>query len=184
MQARRIASPFGPVTLAIGLLVAQSAGLLSVEAPLSFKAPRSYPVGLCRFSAPGDFNHDGIPDMVATELGAYDAIQKRFVGNAVILLGRGDGTFAPGTRYSVGEEPRSIAVGDFNLDGKPDVAVANTSSDSISVLLNRGDGTFGSAGDYEAGSGPISLASADFDSDGIPDLAVACIGTNALCLVL
>jgi hypothetical protein len=51
-----------------------------------------------------------------------------------VLLGNGDGTFAADVHYTTGPGPDSLAVGDFNLDGRPDLAVANYSG-SVSVLL-------------------------------------------------
>lgn len=59
-----------------------------------------------------------------------------------ILLGNGDGTFTPGQVIPVGVDPRAIAVGDFNHDGKPDLVVANRGSNTLTLLLGRGDGTF------------------------------------------
>ena len=53
-----------------------------------------------------------------------------------VLLGNGDGTFQAATTYAVGSAPTSVAIGDLNGDGEPDIAVANTGSDAVSVLLN------------------------------------------------
>ena len=58
------------------------------------------------------------------------------------FLGNGDGTFQPARTVAVGDGPRSLAAGDFNGDGKLDLAVANSGSDTISILLGVGDGTF------------------------------------------
>src|SRR5438132_377175 len=73
--------------------------------------------------------------------------------------------------------PQSLAVGDFNGDGRPDLAVANNGSTNVSVLLGNGDGTFQNAFGYGAGTGPGSVAVGDFNGDGKPDLAVANIGS-------
>jgi hypothetical protein len=67
---------------------------------------------------------------------------------ATILLGNGDGTFVNKSTISVGNDPTSLVVGDFNGDGIPDLAVANTggtsifNGNSVSILLGNGDGTF------------------------------------------
>jgi hypothetical protein len=52
-------------------------------------------------------------------------------------LGNGDGTFAPKVDYATGSFPSSVAVGDFNLDGHPDVVGTNPYSNAVSVLLGK-----------------------------------------------
>jgi hypothetical protein len=75
--------------------------------------------------------------------------------------------------FDSGPNPYSVAVGDFNGDGIPDLALANAESNTVSVLLGNGDGTFLPAQSYPAGSSPTSVAVGDFNGDGIQDLAVA-----------
>ena len=82
-------------------------------------------------------------------------------------------SFAAAVNYPVGTEPRTVAVGDFNGDGKLDLAVANEGSNNVSVLLGKGDGTFQTAVNYAVGSTPASVAGGDFNGDGKLDLAVA-----------
>jgi hypothetical protein len=55
-----------------------------------------------------------------------------------------------------------VAVGDFNGDGRRDLAVANEGSNNVSVLLGNGDGTFQAARNFAAGSSPDSVAVGDF----------------------
>jgi hypothetical protein len=86
------------------------------------------------------------------------------------------GFLAPLT-YDAGSSPSAVAVGDFNGDGKQDLAVANYYSANVSVLLGKGDGTFLPAVNYAAGVGPDAVAVGDFNGDGKPDLAVANLGT-------
>jgi VCBS repeat protein len=54
-----------------------------------------------------------------------------------VLLGNGDGTFQAGRLFGAGTYPRSVAVGDFNGDGKPDLVVSNYLSGNVSVLINN-----------------------------------------------
>jgi len=81
-------------------------------------------------------------------------------------------SFAPRSDFSVGTGPESVAVGDFNGDGKQDLAVANDSN-SVSVLLGTGTGSFGTAANFSVGSYPNSVAVGDFNGDGKQDLAIA-----------
>jgi hypothetical protein len=81
--------------------------------------------------------------------------------------------FAEPVQFGTGSRPQSVAIGDLNGDGKPDLAVANWGSNTVSVLLGNGDGTFGAATDFGTGDFPYSVAVGDLNGDGKPDLAVA-----------
>ena len=91
----------------------------------------------------------------------------------MILLGNGDGTFQPGVSYTADAGADSIAVADFNGDGKLDVVTSNSQGNDISVLLGNGDGTFKPAVNYAVAVAPGSLVVADFNGDRHPDIAVA-----------
>jgi hypothetical protein len=54
--------------------------------------------------------------------------------------------------YAAGSKPAGVVVGDFNDDGVPDLAVANTGSNNVSILIGNGDGTFKAAVNYAAGA--------------------------------
>ena len=90
-----------------------------------------------------------------------------------VLLGNGDGTFQSQVRYAVGTGPSALVAGDFNGDGRTDLAVANYGSNDVSVLLGNGDGTFQNQVRYAVGSSPSSIVAGDFNGDGRTDLAVA-----------
>src|SRR5262249_27370948 len=80
---------------------------------------------------------------------------------------------AQGTNdFTAGTTPVSVAVGDFNGDGKLDLAVANNDSDDISVLWGNGDGTFLDSGaNFPSGSpAPSAIAVGDFNGDGKLDI--------------
>jgi hypothetical protein len=102
--------------------------------------------------------------------------------SASVLLGNGDGTFQAPVNYVAGSSAASVAVGDFNGDGIPDVVVANFFSADVSVLLGKGDGTFQTAINYPVGPSPLTPVVKDFNGDGIPDLAVGFAGGVRLLL--
>ena len=77
------------------------------------------------------------------------------------------------TSFGTGNSPRAVVTGDFNGDGKPDLAVANYADNTAEVFLSNGDGTFGSGLVTTTGEGPDALAAGDFNGDGKLDLAVA-----------
>jgi hypothetical protein len=148
----------------------------------TFRQAISSPVnsdhGVATALAAGDFNGDGVIDLVATN----DGFPLEADGSTVsILLGRGDGTFAPPTDVSVGTTPVTLAPGDFNHDGHVDLAVGNYQSPSLSVLIGRGDGTFLPRTDYPIGLMALGTAAADFNGDGPLDLA-ACSPPDVLSL--
>jgi hypothetical protein len=116
-----------------------------------------------------DVNADGRPDLVAPVASASGRIS-----GIAILLGDGAGGFAqaPGSPISIlAGNAFSVAAADLDGDGKPDLAVANTARNEISVL--RGDGTGGFGAPVTVGSArrPGKIAVGDFDGNGKPDLA-------------
>lgn len=130
----------------------------------------------------GDFNGDGYPDLATANKDSSTTPSTYYV---YVLLNQGDGngTFQPAVSYGVGSEPRNVAVGDFDGDGNPDLAVANSGENNVSVLLGNGNGTFQTAVNYGVGTGPYSVAVGDFNGDGYPDLATTTSSYNVSVLL-
>ena len=85
-----------------------------------------------------------------------------------VLLNKGNGTFYPAASYPMGNRAEAVTTGDFNRDGRIDLAVGGEKQ--IAILLGRGDGTFESASTYPA-PGPVTyLTEADLRGTGIEDL--------------
>jgi hypothetical protein len=89
-----------------------------------------------------------------------------------VLLGNGDGTFQKVVTYdSGGSEAYSVAVGDVNGDGIPDIVVGN--GGNLGVLLGNGDGTFQPAVTLNVNFGANSVALADLTGNGLPDIVIS-----------
>jgi hypothetical protein len=124
------------------------------------------PAGSALNVATGDFNGDGILDIVSTNDSGP--------GSVSVLLGRGDGTFAARPIIShAGFFPSAVAAGDFNHDGKLDLVVA-IGIFNLEMLLGNGDGSFQPPVSILQTSGSISyLQSIDVNGDGNADVLVA-----------
>jgi hypothetical protein len=149
----------------------------SQELPVKFAPVKTYTSGgwSAESVAVSDLNGDGHLDVVvANGLGSDSTY-----GEVSVLLGNGNGTFQPAVSYSSGVEfAQSVAIGDVNGDGKPDLVLSNlcdiNCDGEVSVLLGNGDGTFQPAVTYNSGgSYAWSVAIGDLNGDGIPDLVVA-----------
>ncbi len=129
----------------------------------SFRAvPQSGPFGLVQNLVSRDFNGDGHADLIAT-----------FFGICSFLPGHGDGTFAWQQPFIAAHGSTDIATGDFNGDGRFDLAISGAVQGAVAVLRGPGDGTFGDRRDYGMGGLASGVASADVTGDGAPDLLLA-----------
>ena len=117
----------------------------------------------------GDFDGDGKPDLASAN----------YLDTSVsILLNSGAcfancGTFGSATNFGGSGGGTSVAAGDFDRNGILDLAVANGTSNSVSVLLGSGGGSFGAASSHPVGTSPVWIATADFNRDGKLDIATA-----------
>jgi hypothetical protein len=93
-------------------------------------------------------------------------------------------SFVAPLAFDAGTGPISVAVGDFNGDGKPDLAVANHTRNDESVLLGNGDGSFQAPRSISTGFNPFSVVVGDFRGDGHQDLAVANSTSNTVSVLL
>jgi Flp pilus assembly secretin CpaC len=133
-----------------------------------------------------------IASAVLTTSGFHDLVVTDPVANTVqVLLSNGDDTFkeATGSPITVGQEPSSIVLGDFNNDGNQDFAVTNFKDNTFSLFLGNGDGTFKQATGSPfplptTATGPIAMTSADFNSDGNLDVALVNQTTNNVTVLL
>jgi hypothetical protein len=92
--------------------------------------------------------------------------------------------FAPAVNYPVGNNPYSVAVGDFNQDGALDLAIANKNSNNVGILLGNGDGTFRPGGAFQTDSTPIFIVAADLNHDGKLDLVTGNNSSNDISVLL
>ncbi len=117
--------------------------------------------------------------------GRDDLVLANQNGTVTVLLGDGTGNFSAQPAFSVAAGSLSaIVVGDFNGDGKPDLAIAATGANTIAVLLGHGDGSFAPAVAYAVGNGPASLIAADLRSNGITDLVSVNQAANTFSVLL
>jgi hypothetical protein len=141
---------------------------------------KSYSVGVSpQEIAVADLNGDGKADLAVLNLVCPPNTPTCPAGSVSILLGNGDGTFQPHVDYATGAAPVAIVVGDFNGDGKLDLATTNHinpidsgSPGTVSILRGNGDGTFQTHTDFSAGTGVGKIAAADFNNDGKLDLII------------
>ena len=130
---------------------------------------------------PGDFDGDGDLDFAVANL----------TDNTIsIMRGNGSGTTftaAVGSPFSTGAatSPAAIAVGDFNGDGKIDLAVAESNKNRVDIFKGNGDGTFSLlAGSPATGTKPVSIVAGDFNADGKLDFAVTNQSSNTTTVML
>lgn len=147
----------------------------------NFDVSNSLPVIRPSGVALGDFNQDAKLDLAVavgfTPVFFPDPFTATFSTTVSVFLGTGSGTFSSPTNFTVGKDPVSLVVADFNNDGKLDLATGNDGSSTISILLGNGDGSFTTAPALP-NVRASSLVAADFDHDNKLDLAAIDIASN------
>jgi uncharacterized repeat protein (TIGR01451 family) len=120
--------------------------------------------------AVSDFNGDGVPDLAAAS--DYGGVW-RYSGN-------GDGSFRPPVSYAAGGASQHVASGDFNRDGKADLAVPNQADGTLSILIGAGDGSFQAAVTQRLGFGVAFARVLDINGDGALDVLASSTNMNAI----
>jgi hypothetical protein len=164
----------------VSVLLGNGDGSFAAAANYSMPEFQSYAFAI----AAGDIDGDSKADLVVAGGTTAD-------GYVVFVLpNNGDGTFGAFTSYSSGGLfPGSVAISDFNNDGKADLAVLNLGlspdvQPNLSLLLNNGEGTFAAPTIIHEEPNPHTVVAADFNSDSKTDLAVSNGGTNNVSVLL
>jgi hypothetical protein len=131
----------------------------------------------------GDLDGDGKPDLAVANSGSNTVSVFRNTSTSGSIVA---GSFAAKVDFTTGTQPNSVAIGDLDGNGKPDLAVANFGSASVSVFRNTSTsgsivaGSFAAKVDFATGTQPNSVAIGDLDGNGKPDLAVANVGSASV----
>jgi trimeric autotransporter adhesin len=165
------------------LTYTRSTGKVSVSLNTTPRSTAAAPTLAAKHDAPAgggpsavaapDFNGDGRPDV---------AVADRDGDDISVLLdattpGASTPAFAGRQSFATGDAPSAVAAGDFNLDGRPDLALTDEGSETASILLDTtapGATTpsLAAAQAVAVGASPSAVAAADLNGDGRPDLAV------------
>ena len=169
-----------------GVNVLLNTAAVGATSPSFSTSPFTFATGLSPLSvAIGDLNGGGKPDLAVANSNSSTVsvlLNTTTAGGTAL-------SFEPKVDFTTGSSPQSVAMGDFNGDGKLDLAVSNRGSASVSVLLNTtaagaSPPSFVAKVDFPTGTGPVSVAIGDVNGDGKLDLAVANYNDNTVSVLL
>lgn len=148
---------------------------------IAFAAKNDYSTGTYAISvAAGDLDADSKPDLIVANYFSNTISVFRNTGTP------GNISFAAKTGHATGLQPYSVAVGDFDGDNSPDVAVLNVNDYDVSILRNTtvgGSISFAARVDFTTGIEPIGVTIADLDGDGKPDMAIANLSSKTFSIL-
>ncbi|MFK0175185.1 FG-GAP-like repeat-containing protein [Streptomyces xanthochromogenes] len=175
-----------------GLGVFLGSGGGSFGAVTKYAAPRTVSSVFLGSALIRDVNGDGHMDVISQDSRGNVALV--WLGDGSGALGAGAtvqlnptaGCDTTGDNPCVVRFPTDVAVGDFDEDGKPDLATSNANTNNVSALLGSGNGTFGAATQFGlgAGTGPQGIAAADLNGDGHLDLVTSNSSSGTLSVLL
>jgi hypothetical protein len=143
-----------------------------------------YSVGYGKLDSPTDTTPADVTAADFRNDGNYDVVVATGDNTVSVLLGNGDGTFQAHVEYPVPGHPSAIIHGDFNGDGKMDIATADPYTSQVTVLLGNGDGTFQIHQEYAVSTEPVALAAADVNGDGKLDIIAVNLKANTVSVLL
>ena len=154
----------GPVSQSISIFLGDGKGAFAPIASIAFE-------GFVRNIVVADLNGDHNLDLIFTSMTIQDK-SGNYKPGVGIAFGLGDGRFAAPVGNEAGSGAAFVATGDFNGDGKLDIAAVDGGR-SLAVLFSKGDGAFDPPLFFDAGQGNANkIAVADFNNDGKPEIAV------------
>ena len=154
--------------------------------PATFAAVHPFTAGTHPMSVTeADLNSDGKLDLIVANFGSNTLS----VFMNTTAPGATTASFATQQTFATGTGPFSVTTADLNGDGRPDLVVANSESNTVSVLMNTTaagatTASFATQQTFATGTGPVSVTTADLNGDGRPDLIVADEGANEVSVLL
>lgn len=151
----------------------------SFASNIDFSVPGPY----TQFLTTGDIDGDGKPDIAVANISNNTISVYRNISTTGSIS---TGSFENNVDFATGAKPTSIAIGDIDGDGKPDLVVPNLESNTISIFRNTSTSGSVSTGslatniDFTTGINPQNVAIGDIDGDGKPDIAVTNQGGNTI----